>query len=190
MQDRHAPHVRPMPRPFPSSLFPDADSVRSVAHMQALRAVLSPVQLPPPVVPLRAQIVETHAGQRLFVEVRNLSGVELSALGIEAVTLDDAQREIDVMFAFVGELGIAADPRRVVPVGGLALDPRKRAASALVTAVYAHFADGSGWEGELDALEDPRLSERGRALARERFFAPYARYLSAVDGSGQLGPLS
>ncbi len=167
----------------------DEEAMRLGAHLRALRSVLDPVYLPPPIVPLRGHIVDTARSQRLFLELQNLSGVTLEGLGLEAILLDAEHREIDVMYATLSDLNIAADPRRVVPVGGFDLDPEKRARSAIITALYAWFSDGTSWDGQLDALEDPRAPALERARARDRFFAPYRRFLLALDGSVQ-GALS
>jgi hypothetical protein len=162
-------------------LRPNLEGAQLAARMRALRSVLGPIHLPPPVVPLRASVVDTDRGQRLFLELRNLSGCFLDGIGVEAVTFDENQLEVDVMVASLSELSIAGDPRRIVPVGGWALDPEKPASGAIITVLYATFSDGSTWDGTLATLEDPRVSESARAFARERFFSPYRQFLRVAE---------
>jgi hypothetical protein len=178
--------VRPILLPRRKVLRRDEESLRLGAHLRSLRQVLPAPHLPPPVVPLRAQIVETGLEQRLFVEVRNLSGHELEELGIEAVTYDAQGREQDVMFAALGDLFVASDPRRVVPVAAGALDHRVRAASASVSLVYARFAGGGFWDGKLTVIEDARASDYERMRAQARFFRPYRDFMRIVEGVGCL----
>jgi hypothetical protein len=188
MHSRYAPRVRLLPQPRRAELRSDQQSAELAARMRELRAVLGDGLLPPPVVPLRAHILNTDRGQRLFLELRNLSGLVLDSLGIEAVLLDEAQRELDVMSAALSELAVAGDPRRIVPVGGWALDPEKHATSATIRVLYARFSDGSSWDGELDTLEDPRSTDLERSRAGARFFAPYRQFMHLLDGQPPQGP--
>lgn len=170
-----------MPRPRAPQLGVREEGAARAAHMQALRSVLGARYLPPPVVPLRAHVLHTPAGDRLFVELRNLSGQVLEELGIEAVTLNGALEEHDILSAQLCDLGVSGDPRRVVPVGGLPLAPHPATSGAIVTVLFARFGDGSTWQGRLDTLEDPRQPEFERAQACERFFKPYRAFLDTVE---------
>jgi hypothetical protein len=190
MQSRYAPRVRLVPQPRRAELRCDQQSADLAARMRQLRSVLGSSLLPPPVVPLRAHILNTDRGQRLFLELRNLSGLFLDSLGVEAVLLDSNQRELDVMSLALSELAVAGDPRRIVPVGGWALDPAIAVAGATIRVLYARFSDGSSWDGELDTLEDPRLSDLERSRAGARFFAPYSRFLHLVEGQPAQGPVN
>lgn len=183
MTDRHAPHVRPIPLPRRKALRRDEESLRLGAHLRSLREVLPTRYLPPPVVPLRAQIVETGREQRLFVELRNLSGCELEELGIEAVMHDALGREQDVMFVALSDLFVASDPRRVVPVAVGGLNRSLHASTASISLVYARFVGGAYWDGKLTVIEDARSSEYERGRAHERFFRPYRDFMRIIEGT-------
>jgi hypothetical protein len=174
--------VRPIPLPRRKALRRDDESLRLGAHLRSLRAILPTQAVPPPVVPLRTQIVETGHERRLFVELRNLSGQQLEELGLEVFSCDAAGREQDVMLAALSDLFVAADPRRVVPVAAGALDLRGALPHVSASIVYARFADGTFWNGKLRAIEDPRASEYERARAHERFFLPYHDVMRIIDG--------
>ena len=178
---RQSPHVRLVQLPTRAVRRHDSSSLKLAERARSLRATLSPGALPPPVVPVRAEVVDGEQGPRIFLDLRNLSGESLEGAGLEVVTLDESGREVGTMYAALSDLRVSSDPGSDVRVGGWPIEQQRGVCAAVITLLFVRFEDGTSWDGELEALEDPRLPPLERRRRLKVFMDSYGSFLNALD---------